>query len=64
MPVLTRLREVRLRTALSQEDLARLAKVARTTIVRLEQGDPHVRPVTHRKLARALKVAPAELVGE
>jgi DNA-binding XRE family transcriptional regulator len=61
MAALTRLRELRLDAALSQEDLAKKARVARTTIVRLEKGDPNVLPSTRRKLARALRVKPAEL---
>jgi len=61
MPRLIRLRALRLRAALTQADLAELAKVARTTIVRLEAGDPNVLPTTLRKLARALHVKPTDL---
>ena len=61
MPRLIRLRELRLRAALTQLELAERAGVARTTIVRLEQGDPNVLPTTLRKLARALKVRPTDL---
>lgn len=61
MPRLIRLRELRLRAALTQLELAERAGVARTTIVRLEQGDPNVLPTTLRKLARALKVKPTDL---
>lgn len=56
------LREIRLRRALSQEELARLAKVSRTTIIKLE-GGRDAWPKTVRKLARALKVDPSELLG-
>jgi DNA-binding XRE family transcriptional regulator len=63
MPVLVRLRELRIRAALTQADLADRAGLARTTVVRLEQGDPNSTPTTLRKLARALKVKPAELLG-
>jgi len=63
VPVLTHLKEFRQRAALSQADLADRAHVARTTIIRLEAGDPNVQPLTLRKLARALKVKPAELIG-
>jgi DNA-binding XRE family transcriptional regulator len=64
MPRLTRLRALRLRAALTQADLAERAGVARTTIVRLEQGDPNVLPTTLRKLARALRVKPTDLWEE
>jgi transcriptional regulator with XRE-family HTH domain len=59
---LTRLRETRQRAALSQADLAERAGVARTTIIRLEAGDPNVLPSTLRKLARALRVRPRDLM--
>ena len=61
MPRLARLRELRLRAAMSQADLAEKAGVARTTVIRLEQGDPNVQPSTLRKLARALRVKPTDL---
>jgi len=61
MPRLIRLRELRLRRALTQADLAELAGVARTTIVRLEKGDPNVLPTTLRRLAKALRVKPTDL---
>ena len=64
MPRLTRLRELRQRSALSQADLAERAHVARTTIIRLEGGDPNVLPSTLRKLARALHVKPSDLWEE
>ena len=64
MPALPRLRELRLREALSQRDLAELAGVAHTTVVRLEAGDPNANPSTVRKLAAALKVKPRELMGQ
>jgi DNA-binding XRE family transcriptional regulator len=63
VPVLAHLRELRIRAALSQRDLARLAGVAHTTIVRLEGGDPNVLPSTLRKIAKALHVKPADLIG-
>jgi len=61
VPALTRLRDLRLRAAMSQADLAKRSNVARTTIVRLEQGDPNVLPSTLRKLAKALRVKPTYL---
>lgn len=61
MPRLTRLRELRLRAALTQLELAERAGIARTTVARLEAGNPDALPPTIRKLARVLKVKPNEL---
>jgi len=58
---LIHLKEFRERAALSQADLAKRAGVARTTVIRLEAGEPNVMPSTLRKLARALRVKPAKL---
>lgn len=58
---LTRLRELRLRAALTQIELAERSGVGRTTIVHLEHGRPNQLPSTVRKLARALRVRPQEL---
>ena len=63
VPALANLKELRVRAALSQRDLAKLAGVAHTTVVRLEGGDPNVLPSTLRKLAKALHVKPTELIG-
>ena len=49
--------------ALTQVELARRAGVTAVTIVRLEAGHP-ARMSTIRKLARALKVKPAELMAK
>ena len=57
----SRLREWRDHAALSQEDLARRARVSRATIADLEAGKRPARPSTRRKLAEALGVAPHEL---
>ena len=56
----SRLREQRLRRALSQEELARLSGLSRTTIIKLEAGRD-AWPQTVRKLARALHVKPQDL---
>ena len=57
-----RLRDLREKQVLTQEDLAELAGVGRTTIIRFESGQPYrFRPSTIRKLARALKVKPQAL---
>ena len=58
---LSRLRELRLNAALSQDDLAQRAGLTRTTIIRLEQGQPNPTPSTVRKLAEALRVKPQAL---
>ena len=55
-----RLRDVRHRMALSQEELAEKSGVARSTIIKLEAGRD-AWPSTVRKLATALGVKPAEL---
>ena len=55
-----RLRDVRHRLALSQEELAARSGVARSTIIKLEAGRD-AWPSTVRKLAAALGVKPAEL---
>ena len=64
VPNLVRLRDLRMRAAMTQADLAERAGIARTTVIRLEAGDPNVNPSTLRKLARALRVKPAELWEE
>lgn len=63
VPKLTRLRLVRERRALSQIDLADAADVAQTTLSRLENGTTSAQPRTLRKLAKVLRVDPAELIG-
>ncbi|HXJ31416.1 MAG TPA: helix-turn-helix transcriptional regulator [Gemmatimonadales bacterium] len=55
-----RLREQRLRRALSQDELATLSKVSRTTIIKIEAGR-NAWPQTVRKLAKALRVKPEDL---
>ena len=57
---LPRLREQRLRRALSQEELAKLTGLSRTTIIKIE-GGRNAWPKTHRKLAQALRVKPEDL---
>lgn len=52
------LREIRESKGLSQDDLVKLAGLAKGTIVDLELGRRKPRPSTRRKLARALKVRP------
>ena len=61
--ILTRLKEIRQRQALSMRALTELSGVTPTTIVRAEKGEP-VYPTTVRKLAKALRVRPADLCGD
>jgi transcriptional regulator with XRE-family HTH domain len=56
-----RLRQLRERATLSQEDLAERSNVSRATIADLEGGKRSARPSTRRKLAEALGVRPDEL---
>ncbi len=62
MPKLGRLRELRDRAMLSQEELARQAGVSRATVADLETGKRGAQASTGRKLAEALGVPPGELV--
>ena len=55
------LREIRDRAFLSQQELADEATVSKRTIERLEAGMHRPRGRTVRKLARALRVDPAEI---
>jgi transcriptional regulator with XRE-family HTH domain len=57
-----RLQELRRRRVMSISDLSEVSGVHRNTIHRIEQGKPAYTS-TIRKLARALDVDPAELVG-
>ena len=66
MPVVVyigdKLKEIRTRRFLTQEELAERAGVSPATIVRVErnQAEPHIS--TMRKLAQALNVDPTELL--
>jgi transcriptional regulator with XRE-family HTH domain len=57
-----RLKELRRRRALSQEELATAAGIGRATISRIERGETGAHGRTLRRLAEALKVDVAELV--
>ena len=59
-PIGQRVRTLRVQHALTQKDLAERAGVARFAVIRIERGDP-VRPLTVRKIARALGVTPTAL---
>ena len=56
------LRPARHRALLTQEELAVAAKVCRATVARMEAGEA-ARFVTIRRLAKALRTDPAELIG-
>ena len=57
-----RLQELRRRRVMSISDLSEASGVHRNTIYRIEQGKPAFTS-TIRKLAKALEVEPANLVG-
>src|SRR3954452_22107034 len=63
MAKLTRLRDVRQRKALTQQQLADRAGVNRVTIARIEGGKDEPFPTTVRKVADALGVEPEELLA-
>jgi predicted transcriptional regulator len=63
LPKLRALKATRERQFLTQADLAARSGVSRVTINRIEQQLLEPRFSTIRKLARALKVEPAALVG-
>ena len=59
-----KLKEVRTRRLLTQEELAEKAGVSAATVVNIERNnqEPHFRTI--RKLAKVLDVNPTELLGE
>lgn len=64
MPRTPRLREIREREFLSQQDLADRSGTSRATIADAEAGKRALQPRTLRKIAAALGVSPEELVGD
>lgn len=62
MVKLTRLRSIRERKALSQQELADKAGISRVALVRIEAGASEPYPSTVRKLASALSVEPHDLM--
>lgn len=60
----SKLKEVRIRRLLTQEELAEKAGLSPSTVVNIErnQVEPHFRTI--RKLAEALDVDPVFLLGE
>jgi transcriptional regulator with XRE-family HTH domain len=63
MAKLTRLKDVRQRKALTQQQLAEKVGVNRVTIARIEGGKDEPFPTTLRKVADALGVEPEELLA-
>ena len=59
---LSRLRALRERKVLTQQELARKAGITRATLSRLEGGAENPYPSTIRKLAHALGVEPQALM--
>jgi transcriptional regulator with XRE-family HTH domain len=59
-----RLRALRIRRALTQEELAKRAGLSKQAVNRLEVDRAEPRMSSLRKLAKALDVDPSELVGE
>jgi transcriptional regulator with XRE-family HTH domain len=62
MSYLIRLKEHRQRRGLTQIELAKISEVGRATIADLEAGKRGAYRSTLKKLARALKVKPHELM--
>ncbi len=62
MVKLTRLRALRERKVLTQQELAEKAGITRATLSRLEAGAENPYPSTIRKLAAALDVEPQRLM--
>ena len=68
MPVVVyvgeKLKKIRTRRLLTQEELAEKAGVSAATVVNVERNnqEPHFRTI--RKLAKALDVDPTELLGD
>jgi transcriptional regulator with XRE-family HTH domain len=63
MAKLMRLRTLRERKPMTQEELAEAAGINRVTLANIESGRADPRPTTIRKLAAALGVEPAVLMG-
>jgi transcriptional regulator with XRE-family HTH domain len=59
-----RLRNLRFRAGLTQEELAREAGTTQTTVARIERDAVEPEVTTIRKLARALGTTPADLIPD
>ena len=58
------LKRLRTLSALTQEELANKAGLTPAAVARIERNEAEPRPSTLRKLASALDVKPAAIVGE
>jgi transcriptional regulator with XRE-family HTH domain len=58
-----KLREVRTRRLLTQDELAEKAGVSQSTIANIERDNAEPQFRTIRKLAKALDIEPTELLG-
>jgi len=58
------LKRLRTLNALTQEELAAKAGLTPAAVARIERNEAEPRPSTLRKLAGALSVTPAAIVGE
>lgn len=59
-----KLRRIRESAALTQDELAKKARLAYSTVNKIENGKEKPRPRTIRALATALKVKPVDLMDE
>jgi transcriptional regulator with XRE-family HTH domain len=59
-----KLREVRTKRLLTQDELANKAGVSQSTIANIERDNAEPQGRTIRKLAKALDVDPTELLGD
>ena len=59
-----KLKEIRTRRFLTQEELAEKADVSHSTIVNIERNHAEPQFRTIRKLAKALDIDPTEFLGE
>lgn len=59
-----KIKKIRQQQALSLSDLAKLTKLSRVTINRIENGKQNPMPRTIRRLAKALGVSVQELTSE
>ena len=64
LSLMVRLKRLRQKRGLSLRKLAEVSGVHYISIIRLESGECDLRLSTLRKLAKALKVTVAELIGE
>ena len=58
-----KVKRLRDKRALTQEELAEKAELTVAALSRIERNNAEPRPTTRRKLAEALGVDPSELIG-